>query len=56
MFDLTAQAGQRQFLAGRTTPTWGFNGAYLGPTLRARHGEQVLIHLHNRLDETTTVH
>jgi FtsP/CotA-like multicopper oxidase with cupredoxin domain len=56
VFDLTAQAGRRQFLPGVTTPTWGINGDYLGPTLRARRGEQVAIDLHNRLDETTTMH
>ena len=38
------------------TPTWGFNGAYLGPTLRATRGEQVAVDVHNALDETTTVH
>jgi blue copper oxidase len=56
VFDLTAQAGRREFLAGRTTPTWGINGDYLGPTLRARRGERVAINLHNRLEETTTMH
>jgi blue copper oxidase len=56
VFDLTAQAGRRQFLPGRTTPTWGVNGEFLGPTLRARRGEQVAINLHNRLPETTTMH
>jgi len=56
VFDLTAQTGRRQFLAGRTTPTWGLNGDYLGPTLRARRGEQVLVNVHNTLPETTTLH
>jgi FtsP/CotA-like multicopper oxidase with cupredoxin domain len=56
VFDLTAQAGRRQFLPGQATPTWGVNGDYLGSTLRARRGEQVLINLHNRLEETTTMH
>jgi blue copper oxidase len=56
VFDLTAQTGQHQFLAGQPTPTWGFNGDYLGPTLRARRGEQVGINVHNQLPETTTVH
>jgi blue copper oxidase len=56
VFDLSARTGQRQFLAGRTTPTWGLNGDYLGPTLRARRGEQVLVHLRNQLPEATTMH
>jgi blue copper oxidase len=56
VFDLTAQPGRRQFLRGRMTPTWGFDGDYLGPTLRARRGEQVQVNVHNALPETTTVH
>jgi FtsP/CotA-like multicopper oxidase with cupredoxin domain len=56
VFDLTAQTGQREFLAGRTTATWGLNGDYLGPTLRASRGEQVQINVRNTLGETTTMH
>lgn len=56
IFDLVAQAGMSQVLPGRETQTWGFNGALLGPTLRARRGEEVLIRFRNELDETTTVH
>ena len=56
VFDLTAQAGTREFVSGRTSETWGFNGAYLGPTLRAERGERVVINVHNELDEATTVH
>ena len=56
VFDLTARAAHREFLPGKLTDTWGFNGDYLGPTLRARRGEQVAMKVHNTLDETTTVH
>ncbi|MFF2194278.1 hypothetical protein [Streptomyces sp. NPDC058157] len=35
-FTLTAQRGRTEFLPGKPAPTWGFNGSYLGPTLRAR--------------------
>ncbi len=55
-FRLTAQEGERQFLPGLTTPTWGFNGDYLGPTLRMKRGDRVSIEVINRLPETTTVH
>ncbi|MFC7482675.1 multicopper oxidase family protein [Luedemannella flava] len=34
----------------------GFNGDYLGPTLRAKRGEEVVVNVHNRLTEATTVH
>ena len=55
VFQLTARAGTHDF-GPHTSPTWGFNGDYLGPTLRARRGEQVLVRVTNQLPETTTVH
>ncbi len=55
-FRLNAQAGEREFMPGRATPTWGFNGDYLGPTLRMQRGDTVSIEVLNRLPETTTVH
>lgn len=56
VFHLTAQAGDTELLPGTRSPTWGFNGSYLGPTLRADRGENVRVEVTNRLDETTTVH
>jgi suppressor of ftsI len=56
VFELTAQAGDSEFRSGVETPTWGFNGSYLGPTLRAERGEQVEVRVRNELDEATTVH
>ncbi|HLV05576.1 MAG TPA: multicopper oxidase domain-containing protein [Actinomycetaceae bacterium] len=57
VFDLTAQQGTRQFVpGGATTPTWGLNGDYLGPTLRAHRGEEVVVRITNELPETTTMH
>lgn len=57
VFELTAQAGAHDFGSGRRGgETWGFNGDYLGPTLRAKAGEQVVVNVRNKLPETTTVH
>lgn len=56
VFELTAQAGTSEPVAGRSTRTWGFNGAILGPTLRARDGEKVRVRVRNTLDEETSVH
>lgn len=56
VFDLTAAPGSHDFQRAEPTPTWGFNGDYLGPTLRATRGEQVVVNVHNRLPETTSVH
>jgi len=55
-FDLEFQAGTTRFLDGPATDTWGLNGSYLAPTLRARLGDQVTVHVTNSVDETTTLH
>ncbi|WP_425580399.1 multicopper oxidase domain-containing protein [Streptomyces thermocarboxydovorans] len=56
VFDLRMQAGETEFRDGVRTPTWGFNGSYLGPTLRAKRGEKVRVRVSNTLDEPSTVH
>lgn len=56
VFTLTAASGRTELLPGAFSDTAGYNGSYLGPTLRARAGERVRIEVTNRLDETTTVH
>jgi blue copper oxidase len=55
VFDLRATAGTHDFGKGATR-TWGFNGGYLGPTLRATRGEQVVVNVRNDLAEPTSVH
>lgn len=56
-FTLTMQGGGRsKFLPGKTTATWGVNGAYLGPTLRASRGDRVRMRVTNRLGEASTLH
>ncbi|MFF4772648.1 multicopper oxidase family protein [Microtetraspora fusca] len=55
-FDLSMQAGRTPILPGKQTPTWGFNGAFLGPTLRADRGDKVEMAVRNRLPEVSTVH
>ncbi|WP_067841919.1 multicopper oxidase family protein [Nocardia lijiangensis] len=56
LFELDMRAGSREFRPGQVTETWGFNGDYLGPTLRARRGEQVRVRVRNNLPEASTVH
>lgn len=55
-FALTAAESSTQFVAGVDTPTWGFDGSYLGPTIRVERGEEVVVSVNNDLDEATTVH
>lgn len=56
VFTLDARAGSTAFIDGLDTPTWGFNGSYLGPTIRAAQGDRVRVDVTNSLDETTSVH
>lgn len=53
---LTAQAGRTEFWPGQPSPTAGYNGAYLGPTLRVHSGDDIRFHVINGLPEETTVH
>ena len=56
VFTLGIQAGETAFKPGTATRTWGVNGSYLGPTIRARRGEQVELAVHNGLDQETSLH
>ncbi|WP_167102025.1 multicopper oxidase family protein [Mycobacterium sp. DL592] len=56
VFSLRAAPGISEIVAGQHTPTWGYNGSILGPTLRARTGETVAVRFDNALPEPTSVH
>ncbi|MFD3746829.1 multicopper oxidase family protein [Nocardia sp. NPDC058633] len=56
VFSLDMRTGTTEFEPGRATDTWGFNGSYLGPTLRAARGERVRVQVRNQLPEASTVH
>ena len=55
-FTLRAATGTTQLIAGTDTPTWGYNGSILGPTLRVRTGETISVVFDNGLPEATSVH
>ena len=55
-YDLYAQEGTTEFMSGVETSTWGYNGSYLGPTLRVTRGDDIHVRVHNELDEKTTLH
>ncbi|MFN8126702.1 MAG: multicopper oxidase domain-containing protein [Candidatus Nanopelagicales bacterium] len=55
-YTLTAEAGTHRFGPGLVSPTIGFDGDYLGPTLLMRRGDRVRVDVTNDLDEATTVH
>ncbi|HEU4490059.1 MAG TPA: multicopper oxidase domain-containing protein [Jiangellales bacterium] len=55
VFDLTLQRGRTDFGLGGSSETLGVDADHLGPTLRARRGEEVLVHVTNDVGEPTTL-
>ncbi len=55
-YDLVAQSGTSEIMAGKPTETYGYNGAILGPTLRMRRGQAVEVTLTNQLPESEHDH
>jgi bilirubin oxidase len=56
VFVLSAEQGETVFLEGKPTNTFGYNGMYLGPTLRAHKGDNVRIVVTNNLSKPITTH
>lgn len=56
VYELDLRTGTTEFFDGTLTATWGANGSHLGPTLRARRGDVVRVHVDNGLPEPTTIH
>jgi blue copper oxidase len=52
----SARAGAVGFLPGRRTATYGYDGPFLGPALRLRRGQSVMLDFTNQLSDATTVH
>ncbi|HET6225605.1 MAG TPA: multicopper oxidase domain-containing protein [Bacteroidia bacterium] len=55
-FNISVEKGTKQFFTGINTPTFGYNGAFLGPTLFMNKGDSVTLHVSNNLPDATTVH
>ena len=55
-YGLTAAKGTTEFWPGVQTPTYGYNGSFLGPTLVMTAGETIAMSVTNTLTETTTTH
>lgn len=53
---LTAQTGSMTFGDRPHTSTYGINGSFLGPAVRVKRGDQVVMHVRNALPEPTTIH
>lgn len=55
-YALRTGAGISELVAGLKTPTWGYNGALLGPALVVPRGQPVRIAVTNGLPQSTTAH
>ena len=56
-YDLTVGKSRHDYRQAGLTDTYSYNGmSVLGPTLRLRTGDSVVISVTNELDETTTTH
>ncbi|EMB3082417.1 multicopper oxidase CueO [Providencia rettgeri] len=53
---LAIQQGVSQFVPGKKTTTWGYNGNLLGPAVSLKNGQSVNVNIINQLPEETTVH
>lgn len=56
VFDLDLRETTTDFGEGEVAGTWGANGDYLAPTIRAERGETVMVNVANGTPETTTLH
>lgn len=55
-FNLNVQSGFRQFIGTNNTPTYGYNGNLLGPTLLINKGDSITLNVTNSITQPTTVH
>lgn len=56
VFNLTVQSGIEQFIGTNNTPTYGYNGNFLGPTLLINKGDSITMNVTNSITQPTTVH
>lgn len=53
---VTAQSSQHEFYTGIKSHTMGFNGSYLGPTVKLYKNQRAAVTFRNELNEPTTIH
>ena len=55
-FAMDVQQGEMHFFSGKSTASLGYNGNFLGPTIRVRNGQRFSMHARNTLGQKTTLH
>ncbi len=53
---IVASRTRAEFKAGSPTTVWAYNGTLPGPLLKAKVGDDVVVHFKNDLAEPTTIH
>lgn len=56
VYDLTMETGTTELLSGISSSTMGYNGAYLGPTIKVTKGDAVQLNITNNVGAETTTH
>lgn len=55
-FNLKVQSGTQKFYDSTSTPTYGINGTWLGPTIIVNKGDSIILNVKNELSLNTTIH
>jgi blue copper oxidase len=53
---LSVQSESKQFIGNNNTPTYGYNGPMLGPTIFLNKDDSVTLNVKNMINQPTTVH
>jgi len=54
--ELTMQATETEFFRGVFSNTFGYNGNFLGPTLKVYNNQSITLTTNNRIGEPSTIH
>lgn len=54
--DLEARESVHAFAPGVESTVWTYNGLFAGPLIRAKVGQELVVHFRNRLPDPTTIH
>ena len=55
-FELTMQKAETEFFRGAFSNTFGYNGNFLGPTLRVHNNQSITLTTNNTIGEPSTIH
>ncbi|MEW2382201.1 multicopper oxidase family protein [Micromonospora sp. NPDC047707] len=56
VYDVAVRHTTTEIVPGLTTPVLGYNGRFVGPTIRARRGRPAVVRVRNEMHHATNVH